>query len=124
MDRIPILQGLARDLWWVPDESGRFRAKNYFDEQLSDVERRRFRVAFEQMAEAGAVLNEERYRKEGSNLASFKAGKHRLFCFRDGRDVMFVEAFRKKTNKDKRLARALKTAERIRDAYLDKGAGN
>jgi hypothetical protein len=124
LDRIPILQGLARDLWWVADESGRFRAKDYFDEELSDVERRRFRVAFEQMAEAGAIVNEERYRKEGPNLASFKAGKHRLLCFRDGRDVMLVAAFRKKSDKDKRLARVIKTAERIRDAYLDQQTGN
>ena len=119
MDRIPILHGIARDLWWVADESGRFRAKDYFDEKLSDAERRRFLVAFEQMAEAGAIVNEERYRKEGPNLASFKAGKHRLFCFHAGRDVMFVEAFKKKSDKDKRLARSLRAAERIRDAYLD-----
>jgi mRNA-degrading endonuclease RelE of RelBE toxin-antitoxin system len=104
----------------VADTSGKFRAKAYYDKKLNDAERRRFYVLFEQVAEAGTILNKTRYRRESPNLHAFKSGKHRLICFHDGRDVMVVDALKKKSDNDKRLTRALETAERICAEYRDR----
>ena len=65
------------------------------------------------------IKNEELFRKESDNIYCFKRGQHRLACFRQGRDVMLVEGFRKKSNKDKRLKRHIEVAERIRAEYID-----
>ncbi len=118
MSRLPILQGAARALWWVAGSSGRFHAKDYYD-KLTRGEQRKFTVLFEQVADAGTVLNKTRYRRESSNLHALKSGKHRLYSFREGRNIMLTNAYLKKTNNDKRLERALATAERIRTEYLD-----
>jgi hypothetical protein len=118
MSRLPILQGASRTLWWVAGSSGRFHAKDYYD-KLTRGEQRKFTVLFEQVADAGTVLNKTRYRRESPTLHAFKSGKHRLYSFGDGRNIMLSNGYLKKTNNDKRLERALAMAERIRTEDLD-----
>lgn len=114
-----ISSGRVCALWWVADASGRFRAKEYYDD-LEDGERANFQVLFEQMAEFGFVRNPEHCRREEGDISCFKRGQHRLAWFRDGSDVMLIHGFRKKSDKDKRLKRHIETAERIRGQYLDR----
>jgi hypothetical protein len=118
MLRQRILQGAARSLWWVAGSSGRFHAKDYYD-KLPQGEQRKLTALFEQVAGAGTILNRTRYRRESPNIHAFKSGKHRLYSFQEGRDVMLTNGYLKKTNNDKRLERALAMAERIRVEYLD-----
>ncbi len=103
----------------MADASGRFRAKDYYD-SLNDSERAKFQVLFERMAGVGIIRNSEHFRSEEGNISCFKRGQHRLACFRVGSDVMLVDGFRKKSDKDKRLKRHIETAERIRAEYLDR----
>jgi hypothetical protein len=98
--------------------SGRFHAKDYYD-KLDQSEKRKLVVLFEQVAGAGTILNKTRYRRESPNLHAFKSGKHRLFSFQQGRDIMIANGFLKKSNRGKRLERAVVIAERIRTEYLD-----
>ena len=122
MGRIPILSGSACSLWWAGDSSEQLRAKDYFDD-LKDTERAKFQVLFERMARDGTIKNTELFRKEaGGNVSCFKRGQYRLACFREGRDLMLVHGFRKKSDKDKRLKREIEIAERIRTQYLDQHA--
>jgi hypothetical protein len=114
---LPILEGRLCSLWWVED-SHKFRAKEYFD-KLKDKDRARFDVLFERMAENGEIKNIEQFRKEAGNIYCFKRDQHRLACFREGRALMLVHGFRKKSDKDKRLKRHIEIAERIRTEYLD-----
>jgi hypothetical protein len=109
---------MARSLWWAAGASGRFRAKDYYD-KLKLTEQAKFDVLFERMAKEGRILNKEHFRKESDCIYCFKRGQHRLACFRDGRDLMLVDGFRKKSDKDKRLIRNIEAAERIRSEYLD-----
>jgi hypothetical protein len=119
MGRIPILQGSACSLWWAAGSSEQVRAKDYFDD-LKDTERAKFEVLFERMARDGTIKNTELFRTEaGGNISCFKRGQHRLACFREGRDLMLVHGFRKKSDKDKRLKREIQIAERIRTEYLE-----
>lgn len=122
MGEIPILSGRRCSLWWVADASEHFRAKEYFD-NLNVSERAKFQALFELMAENGVILNKERFRKEhATHISCFKSGQHRLACFREGRSLMLVHGFRKKTDKDKRLKRGLEAAERIRTEHLKRNA--
>lgn len=114
-----ISSGRACALWWVADASGRFRAREYYDD-LEESERAKFQVLFERMAEFGVIRNPEHFRRKEGDIGCFKRGQHRLACFRDGSDVMLVHGFRKKSDKDKRLKRHIETAERIRGEYLDR----
>jgi hypothetical protein len=122
LDRISIVRGRARALWWVADASGKFRAKAYYD-KLGNGDKARLYAEFEQVANAGAILNNTRYRKEGRDLHAFKSGKHRLLCFHDGRDIMVAHGIKKKSDKDKRHARALELTGRICAAYRDELKG-
>jgi hypothetical protein len=110
--------GPACTLSWVAGASGKFRAKEYFD-SLNDSDRAKFHVLFERMARDGVIKNEQLFRKESDDIYCFKRGQHRLACFREGRDMMLVYGFRKKTNKDTRLRRDIEKAERIRAEYID-----
>jgi hypothetical protein len=121
MGRIPILQGITCSLWWVAGSSEKFRAKEYFD-NLKDPERAKFDVLFERMARDGKIKNPEHFRREAGNISCFKRDQHRLACFRQGKDLMLVHGFRKKSDKDKRLKREIQIAERIRTEYLDQNA--
>jgi hypothetical protein len=121
MGIIPILPGSTCSLWWVPDSSGRFRAKDYFD-NLNASDRAKFQVLFERMQTVREIRNIEHFRKEPGNISCFKRGQHRLACFRQGNDLMLVNGFRKKNDKDKRSKRHIETAERIRTEYLDQHA--
>jgi hypothetical protein len=102
----------------VADSSGRFRAKDYYD-KLSKDEKAKFDVQFEQVAGAGTILNNTRYRREGPGLHAFKSGKHRLMCFHNGRDIMVAHGIKKKSDTDKRHTRALELTERMRTDYRD-----
>lgn len=102
----------------MADTSGKFRAKAYHD-KLANDEKVKFHVQFEQIAGAGAILNETRYRKEGPNLHAIKYRKHRLLCFHDGRDIMIAHGIKKKDDKDKRHARALQFAEQMCRQFHD-----
>ena len=118
MGRTRILPGSVCSLWWVAGPSDRFRGQDYFD-KLKLAEKAKFQALFERMARDGRILNKEQFRKEAGNIYCFKRGQHRLACFREGRDLMLVYGFRKKSNKDKRSARHIAAAERIRTEYLD-----
>ncbi len=79
---------------------------------------------FERLASRGEIRNQEQCRREADNLYSLKSKQHRFVFFREGGDLMFVHAFRKKTSKDIRLRRAMETAERIRTEYIDRTQRN
>ena len=72
------------------------------------------------MAEVGFIRDTTRFRSEGGGLSVFKIHKHRLACFDDGRDLVIIHGFAKKTKKGKRESRELKTAEALRAGYLDR----
>jgi hypothetical protein len=118
LDRIPILTGRARALWWVADTSGKFRAKVYYD-KLNKGEKAKFDAMFEQVGGAGAIVNTTRYRKEGPHLYAFKSGKHRLLTFHHARDVMVAHGIKKKNDTDKRHTRALELTARMCAEYRD-----
>lgn len=123
MTRIPILLGRSASLWWAAGSSDRFRAKDYFD-KLKGADKAKFDALFERMAETGTIKNTEQFRKESDHVYCFKRGQHRLACFREGRDLMLIHGFRKKSDKDKRLKRHIETAERLQTEYLDQTQGN
>lgn len=111
-------EGPAKRLVWGADGTGRRRAQEHFD-ALSIKEQASFDVNFRRMAETGLINNKEKFRHERSNLFVFKIFKQRLACFFDGRTVVLISGFTKKSDKDKKVKRELDTAEVLRNAYLD-----
>jgi hypothetical protein len=122
MPILRILSGERCSLWWAAGSSNRSRAQEYFD-NLKLAEKAKFDVLFERMGRDGEIKNPEHFRKESDNIYCFKRGQHRLACFRQGKDLMLVHGFRKKSDKDKRLKREIEIAERIRTEYLDENKG-
>jgi|SRR5664279_3535501 mRNA-degrading endonuclease RelE of RelBE toxin-antitoxin system len=123
MSRLPILRGSACALDWASGSSGRFLGKDYYD-NLNDGERAKFYALFERLARDGRIHEKTRFRKETDNVFGFKSDKHRLFCFFDDGTWFLVLGFKKKSNKDKKLTRALQSSERIRFEYLDGQTGD
>jgi mRNA-degrading endonuclease RelE of RelBE toxin-antitoxin system len=112
-----LVSGSARRLVWGADESGTFRAKQHY-ESLDASDQAKFVPWFQRMAETGRITNTEKFRQEGKNLYAFKIFKQRLICFFDGRDVVLIHGFTKKADNSRRISRELKTAETLRDTYL------
>jgi hypothetical protein len=105
-------------LVWGADSSGRFRAREFF-EGLKDFEQAKFEPLFRALAETGKITNRERFAKEPNGIWCFKTHGRRLACFFDGRDVVLIHGFGKKTDNSRRSRRELKTAAKLRLAYLD-----
>jgi hypothetical protein len=120
---MPILSGENADLAWVAGSSGRFRGREYFDE-LNANEKAKFDALFRRMAATGTIRNEELFRKESDQIYCFKRGPHRLVCFREGKTLMLVHGFCKKSNRGTRVRREIETAERIRTEHLGQQQGN
>lgn len=104
---------------WGADQNGRLRAKEYFD-GLPEADRAKFEPSFGRMAETGRIINAEKFRMESQNLFVFKIFKHRIACFFDERDVVLIHGFVKKEDKSRRVDRELKTAEHLRNNYLER----
>jgi hypothetical protein len=123
MDPEPITEGEKRSLHWMPDASGKFRAKDYYDNELDEKTRRRFKVLFARMAREG-IRNQAHFRWVDGPIGYFKVDCHRITCFEeeDGR-MLLVSGILKKTDKDTRSRREIDIALRMRDDYLKrKGA--
>jgi hypothetical protein len=110
--------GQSRQLVWGADPSGRFRARDYF-EALEDFEQAKFQPLFKAMAETGRITNRERFVKEPDEIWCFKTHGRRLACFFIGPEVVLIHGFGKKANNSRRTRRELKTAAKLRVAYLD-----
>jgi hypothetical protein len=110
--------GAVKRIVWGADSSGRFRGREYFD-SLDVGNKASFDHLFERLAETGQIRNREKFRQEASNLFVFKIFKERLACFFDGKDVVVIYGFKKKTTGDKRSARHLENAAKVRDTFLD-----
>lgn len=102
---------------WGSDPSGRFRARDYFEE-LDMRDRAKFEPLFERLAETGRISNKDRFVKEPGDIWCFKAHARRLACFFDARDVVLIYGFGKKTDNSKRSRRHLETAAKLRTEYL------
>lgn len=110
--------GPSRRVLWGADPAGRFRAREYFDE-LAAGERAKFEALFRQMAEVGRIRSKERFTREPDGIYCFKNHGKRIACFFDGRDVVLIFGFDKKTDQSTRSRRHLDTAARLRARYLD-----
>ncbi len=73
---------------------------------------------FLHLANNARFHNQTRFTKETENLYCFKSGQLRFPCFFDEGSIVIISGFRKKTNWDKRLKRAMEKAERLREEYL------
>ena len=71
------------------------------------------------MAETGKIRSKERFAKEPDGIYCFKNHGRRIACFFEGRDVVLIDGFGKKTNQSKRSRRRLETAARLRVEYLN-----
>ena len=111
--------GASRRLLWGADASGRYRAREYF-EGLREGDRIRFDSLFRRLAETGSIKRKEQFVMEPDGIWCFKLHGKRIACFFDGRDVVLIEGFGKKTDQSKRSRRRLKTAARLRQEYLDR----
>ncbi|MGH2879640.1 MAG: hypothetical protein ACRDK4_08555 [Solirubrobacteraceae bacterium] len=107
----------------MPDASGKFRARDYYNDKLDEDTRVRFDALFERMAREG-IRNKQRFEWIDGPIGYFKVDRHRITCFEeeDGR-MLLVSGILKKTDKDTRSRREINTALRLRDDYLKrKGA--
>ena len=109
--------GAKKRLVWGGDENGHYRAKEFF-EHLDAREQAKFEPLFDRMANLGLIRNEEQFRNEGTNLYALKRGQRRILCFFDGRDVVLIDGFTKKSDRGRKHRRDLQTATRLRDRYL------
>lgn len=114
-----LLDGPCRRLVWGTDPSGRFRAQEYFEE-LKEGDRAKFEALFRLLAETGRIKSKTRFVKEPNGIYCFKQHAMRIACFFDGRDVVLIHGFGKKTTQSKRSRRELATAARLRGQYLTK----
>lgn len=115
-------EGASRRLVWGADSSGRFRARDYFEE-LDMRDRAKFEPLFERLAETGRISNKDRFVKEPDGIWCFKAHAKRLACFFDEQDVVVIYGFGKKTDNSRRSRRHLKTAAKLRAEYLNERKG-
>lgn len=114
--------GSTKRLVWGADTSGRLRARDHFN-SLKPQDQASFRALFDRMADTGQIQNTQKFRQEASNLFVFKIHKQRLACFMDGKTVVLISGFTKKSDKGRRVAREIRTAVTLRDDYLSrKGA--
>jgi len=111
--------GTSRRLVWGADPSGRYRAREYF-EGLGIGDRAKFEALFRRLAETGKIKNKEKFVKEPNGIYCFKCHAKRIACFFDGREVVLIDGFGKKTNQSKRSRRRLETAAKLREQYLEK----
>ncbi|HWM54306.1 MAG TPA: type II toxin-antitoxin system RelE/ParE family toxin [Solirubrobacterales bacterium] len=114
-----LLEGGSRRLVWGADSSGRFRAREYFDD-LKDPDRAKFEASFRMLAETGHIKSKERFVKEPGGIWCFKQHGMRIACLFDERDVVLIHGFGKKATKSKRSRRELETAAKLKDHYLEK----
>jgi Phage derived protein Gp49-like (DUF891) len=111
-------EGASRRLIWGADSSGRYRARDYFEE-LDVGEQAKFEPLFDRLAETGKISNRERFVKEPNGIYCFKSHARRIACFFDMRDVVLIHGFGKKATSSKRSRRQLATAARLRVQYLE-----
>jgi hypothetical protein len=114
--------GAQRTLVWGADSSGKYRARDYY-ENLSQTDKTKFEPSFGRMAATGRITNDLRFRRESNGISVFKIHKHRLACFSDGRDVVLIHGFVKKSDRGKKEAREIATAANLRDDYLKRRNG-
>jgi hypothetical protein len=119
----PILHGTKTNLAWAAGASGRFRGKEYFD-KLDERDQARFDALFRRMATTGEIRNEELFRHEFDDIYCFKRGQHRLACYREGKTLMLIHGFRKKSDKGVRHKREIETAVRISNEHRRLTQGN
>jgi mRNA-degrading endonuclease RelE of RelBE toxin-antitoxin system len=116
---ITIWIGKQRRVSWEQDSAGRYRGKEYFD-QLNDKDRAKFEPLFKRLSDELQIYNDTRFRKEIDGIFCLKSGHHRLASFFDSSDLLIISGFQKKTRRDRRSARALETAVRLRDEYFER----
>lgn len=109
--------GSSRRIVWGADSSGRFRAREYFEE-LPEREQAKFEPLFRRFAEMGRIQNRERFIKEPEGIYCFKTHARRIACFDHERDLVLIYGFTKKATRSKRSARNLELAARLRREYL------
>ena len=122
MDTRPIIEGAKRSLHWMPDASGKFRARDYYDE-LDEKTRKRFKALFARMAREG-IRNQAHFRWVDGPVGYFKADCHRITCFEEDDRLLLVSGILKKTDRDTRSRREVKIALGLRDDYLKRKAAH
>ena len=115
---IVFIETSFRRVLWASDGRGRYRGKDYLDD-LAQSDQAKLLAAIRYLAQNPRIHNTTRFRKEKDGIFCFKCHKRRLACFIDGRDVVIVSGFDKKSDRDKRADRALDQAVRLRGEYLD-----
>lgn len=110
--------GPVQRLVWGADTAGRRRGEQFYD-QLDDTDRISFDVLFDRMAATGRITNDTKFKNEGKGLWVFKIPRKRLACFYAGHALVLIDGFTKKTDRDSRSARNLKTARELKTAYLN-----
>lgn len=106
-------RGAYRTVVFAPDENGRHRGKDYFEDQRA-ADRAKLQALIERHCEDRFGLrNKEKFRAEGKHVWVFKSFQHRLYCYCEGDTVYITHGFRKKT--DRALEAQLKITRRLRE---------
>jgi hypothetical protein len=105
--------------------NGTMPAKEFYDDNLSESERRKLNPPIQRLADDGRVANEERFKKvEGTDeLWEFKLHQVRIpgFYLPGGRFVL-THGLRKK--KDRLSMSEIKIAQAIRNEHITREKGN
>ena len=108
-----VAEGSHRTVAWVPDESGRYRGEDFFNE-LGEKDRAKMMALFERASE-GDIRNKEKFRMEQDGIFCFKSFQLRFLCFMDGPRLCITNGLRKK--QDRLPPQELDRAKRIRSVY-------
>jgi Phage derived protein Gp49-like (DUF891) len=112
-----LLEGERLRIEFAIRANGKMPAKEFYDSELSDSERRKLRPPMVRLAQDGRVSNREHFKKVKDELWEFKSYQVRLIgFFLTSGAFALAYGIRKKQD---RLSKAdVKTAEEIRKEYL------
>jgi Phage derived protein Gp49-like (DUF891) len=120
-----LLEGQKLQIVFAIRANGSMPAKEFFDNELNDAERRRFRPPMERLAETRNVTNREHFKKvEGSEeLWEFKSHQLRIlgFYMPDGR---FALAYGLRKKQDRLRPADIQVADQIRKEFTEYEAKN
>lgn len=119
MSQSLLLQGRKLKIEFAIRANGRMPAKEFYDTDLSDSERRKLRAPMERLAEDGWVGNDERFKKVAGTrgLHEFKLHQVRIFgFFQPGGRFILTNGIRKKH--DRLSLTDIEVAEQIRREHL------
>jgi len=112
-----VLEGILRTIRYALCTNGRKPAKE-FVESLDRKKQIQLRVLLEKMANAGKIVNLQKFRHLRKKIYEFKSGQIRILCFQEGRAWVLTHGFIKKQNKTPH--REIDKAEAIMYEHLRK----